>query len=188
MKKKELTQLIKDQAGLEFGDRTIALHLTNCFNNIAGQLFLRDINQFNFYTKRITIPVTNRVATLTVPIIQTVGNANGVLRIMPTGADNSCLSDDVEFYAIPSFALKSSVDANNLNWFVGYTVTANTIRFTKNLPKAVTSLLADCVLEFSAYEDDDFIQLPQGSAQMIVDATVASLRGEQPGKNIYKKQ
>ena len=188
MKKKELVQLVMTATDMLFGNRTVAMHLGNAFNSVVGQLFARDLNQYQFYTKRITIDVLNRVTTLTIPLIQTGGNAKGVIRIMPTGSDSACLPDDTEFYPMPAFALRSSTDANSMRMFVFYTVTASTVRFNKSLPKEVTELVADVVPEFHAYLDNDFIQLPQGVAQMIVDAAVSSLKGDPSHANIYKKK
>lgn len=188
MKKKELIQLVIDGAGKRFGKRSAAIHTSNIFNTIAGQLFGRDGNQYNFYTRRVTITVANRVSTLTIPLIQTVLNQKGVIRILPTGADSDCLPEKTVFYPSPSYAIESSVDANKLSWAVFYTVTANTIRFNDSLPKEVTRLLADVVPEFQGYAEDDLIALPAGVAQMIIDAAVASLQGKEADVNIYKRR
>ena len=185
MTKEQIIQLLKDTAGLDFGDRTVALHFTSCFSSVVGQLF-RDTNQWSFYTKQITLTVKNRVAKLTVPIMQFAANSKGVVRIYPTGAEDSCLPDDTEFIPMPSYALHSGADANNISSFVFYVVTAIDVRFNKSLPKAVTELYADCVLEFSAYENTDQVPLPSGVAQMIVDATIVSLKGDIAFKDLYK--
>ena len=188
MKKEELVQLVLDGAGRQFGERTAAIHIGNIFNTIAGQLFAQDPNQWQFYTMRVLLTVTNRKATLTIPLIQTPNNAKGVIRVMPSGAESDCMPDDTEFYPMPQYALNSSVDANKMSWAVFYTVNNNTVRFNKSLPEGVTSLYADVVPEFSGYDDDDFISLPFGVAQLIIDGAVASLKGEEGYSNIYKKK
>lgn len=186
MKKLELTQLIMDSAGLQFGNRTAERHIALAFNSICGQLFAKNPNSWEFYCKRILLPVVNRVSKLTVSIIETRTNANGVVRIMPTGADAACEeADGTEFYACPSFALHSDADANHTG-FVFYTATGNTIRFNKALPSEVTSVLADVVVEYQEYEDSDQISLPTYAADAIVDAAVAAIKGDKSFSNIYK--
>lgn len=186
MKKKELVQRVMDGAGLKFGDRTVAIDIASVFNTVVGQLFLQDPNQFSVYAKRVTLTVVNRVASLDFPIIQTKTNANGVLRIMPTGAEGDCCPDKTVFYPAPSYALNSSVEANRLANWVFYTVTAPTVRFNDSLPKEVTALLADVVLEFQGYGDDDYLPLPQGVAQMIIDQSIIAAQNNPAYKNIYK--
>lgn len=185
MKKSQMIQLVKDAVGTSFGDRTVELHLSDMFSTIAGQLFAKDPGQFNYFTKRVTVPVVNRVGTLPVPVIHTPGNAKGVIRVMPSGAD-SCCQDNTEFQPIPYFALNSSTDANNQSWFVGYAVSKGTLRFTRSLPSAVTELLADVVAEFSAYDRDEDIQLPSGVEQMIVDSTVQAFKNSPAYSNVFK--
>lgn len=186
MTKQELLQFFKDQSGLEFGDRSVAQHFTNCFNSLTGQLFSRDPGQYSFYCKRMKLDVVNRVAKITFPLMQNVSNSKGIVRIYPTGAECSCLPDDTEFWPAPNFTHNSSADANNLSWAVFYTVTSREIKFNRALNKDVTELYADCVVEFSAYGNDEYIPLPAGIAQMIVDATISSIKGDPSHKNIYK--
>lgn len=188
MIKKELVQLVMDSAGLEFGDRSVQRQIGLAFTTIVGQLFGRDGNQYGFYTKRVPLVVDHRVATLSVPLIQNAFNSKGVVRVMPTGADSTCLPDRTVFYPAPSYALQSGADANKLSGIVFYTVTANVIRFNESLPDAVTALVADVVPEFSAWDDEDFIPMPAGVAQMIIDSAVAAIKGQPGHINIFKKK
>jgi len=188
MTKEEIIQRVLDGAGAEFGARTAAMHINDVFNSVAGQLFARDPNQFQFYTKRITLIVSNRVATITIPLIQTSVNSRGVIRIMPTGADSDCLPDHTEFWPMPSYALRSSVDANKLSWAVFYTVTANTVRFNDSLPAKVTRLLADVAPEFQGWGNTDFIPMPAGVGQMIIDGSIAAMKGDPAYVNIFKRK
>ncbi len=187
MKKDVLVQQVKDICGLEFSDRSVALHLSNVFSQVVGQLFNADNNQYNYYTKRVTLPVTNRVAEITIPIIQTRSNAKGIVRILPVSSDAACDPDDTEFYPSPSYSLNSSSDANHINGFVFYVVTGTTVRFNRSLPKDVTQVLADVVVSFDAYEDEEEISLPAGVAQTIIDGAVAAIKGDPSSSNIYKK-
>ena len=188
MKKKELIQRIKDKAGLTFGDRTVAIELTNVFNSFVGQLFAGNPNQYEYYSIRITLPVSNRTAQLDIPLIQTKLNGNGVPRIQTTGASDTCFPDDMVFYPAPVFGLSSSVDAAKISGYVFYKVTANAIEFSRSLPSGVTEVLATVVPEISYYDDEDFINLPAGAAEQIIDMTVAALSGQPVAGNIYKKQ
>lgn len=181
MTKEQLIQLVKDLAGVEFGDRTVAIHLGNVFGSVVGQLFSQDNNQYRYYTKRIILPVENRIANLTIPLIQTKSNANGVLKVSPSNPD-----DPTEFYPMPPYALNSGADANKLSWAIFYTVTASEVRFNKSLPKGVTSVLADVIPEFQGYNNNDFINLPAGVQQMIIDGAVAAIKGAPAYQNIYK--
>jgi hypothetical protein len=173
MKKKELIQLIMDAAGVRSVDRTTALHLNNSFNTTVGQLFVRDQGQWAFYRKRITLAVTERVASLEgIPIIQTRTNANGVLSVYPTASD-----DKTVFYPAPYYLMRSSADVTKLSGVVYYSVTPDEVTFSTSLPKEVTELYADIVPELQYYEDDDEIPLPTGIAQVIIDQAVQALKG-----------
>lgn len=188
MKKKELIQRIKDKAGLTFGDRTVGFELTNVFNTVVGQLFASNPNQYEYYSVKVTLPVSNREARLDIPLIQTKLNGNGVPRIQPTGASCDCFPDDTVFYPAPSFGLNTSVDAAKISGYIFYKVTANTIEFSRSLPSGVTEVTATVVPEISYYDEEDYINLPAGAAEQIIDLTVAALSGQQGPGNIYKKQ
>lgn len=181
MTKEQIVQLVKDACGLEFSDRTVAMHIGNVFNSIVGQLFASDANQYMFYSKRIIITVDHRTAVVELPLIQNRTNGNGVPRIMPVDPD-----DTTVFYPSPSYSMNSGVDANKLSSFVFYTVTNSVIRFNKSLPETVTSVLADVIPAFEGYEDQDIISLPQGVAQMIVDGAISAVKGTPSHSNIYK--
>lgn len=180
MKKSEITQMVLDGAGKQFGKRTAERHIAHVFNTFVGQLFRTNLNNFEFYVKEVTLTVDCREVTLTTPIIQTANNGNGVLRCY-----FACDSDN-EFHPVPAFALNSHVDANAIPNMVFYAVTANKLKFGKSFPEGQTEVVAQIVPEFHGYDDDDFINMPTGIAQMIIDGAIASLKGEQAGKNIYK--
>lgn len=177
-----------DGAGWEFGHRTAAMCISEVFETLVGQLFARNPNQYEFYTKRVTLTVDNRKAILTIPLIQTPNNANGVLRCMPTGADCDCYPDETVFYPAALSAIKSTVDANNLSDFVFYAVTNNMVYFNKSLPKTITALLADVVPRFHGYDDDDFITFPAGIGQAIIDGSIAAMNANPAYINLYKKK
>jgi hypothetical protein len=188
MKKSQLIALLKDSCGLDYGDRTVAMHFNNCFQTIVGQLFSRDPNQISFYAKQVKLDVVNRVADISkLPIIQDASNAKGIVRIYPTGSECSCLPDDTEFFPAPAYSARSGAMANHLGWAVFYTVTSSRIQFNKSLNKDVAELYADCVLEFSYYSDDEMIPLPAGVGQMIIDATVQAVKGSPAHQNLYKQ-
>ena len=186
MRKNEIVQAVMDAAGMDFGHRTAAIHISTVFNSVVGQLFARDNNQFQFFCKRVKISGSNRTFIIPMSLIQTYANSKGVVRGMTTGAECPCLPDDSEFYPMPPYALKSSVDANNMADFIFYTVTVSVIRFNNSLPKEVTELLFDVVPEFQEYLDEDIISLPMGVAQAIIDGAVSSLRSDPAHTNIYK--
>ena len=188
MTKKELVQKILDGVGADFGHRTAEQHISSVFNTVIGQLFSTNNNQFRYYTKRITLAVKNRVGTIPIPLIQNSRNGKGVPAIMPTGADDDCCPDGTVFYPMPPFALNSGVDANMMSEFVFYTVTQNEVRFTRSLPKEVKAVLADVVPQFTAYEDDDMINLPSGVEQMIVDQSIAAMKADPAYVPLYKKK
>lgn len=182
MRKKEIVQQVLDGAGQVFGYRTAERHIANVFSTYVGQLFATNPNNYEFYCKRITLPVSNREAEVTVPLLQLRTNANGVPRIMPTSECDT----DTEFYPAPAYALRSGADANHISNMVFYVVQGNTIRFNKSLPESVTEVKADVVLEFHGYDDDDFVNLPSGAAQQIIEASVQAMRAEPTKSNIYK--
>ena len=186
MTKKEIIQQVLDGAGLDFGDRTAARHLTNTFSTYVGQLFARDPNQYRFFTKQIHIDIKNRVARIPIPLIQNVSNGKGVPVISPDGVDCECETDGTEFIPMPSYALNSGADANMMSWVVFYTVTHDTIRFNRSMPKDMTSAIATVCPQFHAWGDNDEIPLPDGIGQMIIDSAIAAIKHDPAYQNLYK--
>jgi len=188
MNRAQLISLVKDAVGVQFGDRTIALKIGTVFETLAGQLFNVNPGQWEFYSRDVRLTVDNRVATLDIPLIQTKLNGNGCPRIRPTGASCLCLPDDTVFYPAPPYGLSLDVDAVKVNGFVFYRVTNSRIEFSKSLPLGVTEVIATVIPQLSYYGDDDLISLPTGIAQMIVDQSIAALKGDPAAMNVFKKQ
>ena len=180
MKKKDIVARVMDAAGLQFGNRTVERHIADVFNTVAGQLFRSQPSQWEFYSLQETITVQDRVSTIEKALIQTPQASNGVPRIT-----DYC--GETVFHPVTPSQLNMKVDANRIGQFVFYSVTGNEIRFNKSFPMGEARVIATIIPEFHEYDDDFFINLPAGVAQMIIDGAVASLRGEQAGKNIYKK-
>lgn len=181
MTRRELVQQVKDLAGVEFGDRSIMRHLNNAFNTVAGQLFRQEPSQFIYYSKQITLDVEDRIANIPVPLIQTPSNGKGI----PTMTDSA---GTTEFYPVPYSALNSHTAANDMATMVFYTVTGNVVRFNKSLPMGEVQVIATVIPEIQGYDDDDFINLPIGASNMIIDMAVASVKGDPAYKNVHKKQ
>ena len=187
MTKAQLIRLVMEGAGKEFGDRTVALKVGMVFESLAGQLFGSNLNQFEFYSRDIILPVTNRVATLTTALIQTKLNGNGCPRIRPTGASCECMPDSTIFYPVPSFGLSLNVDAVKVPGMIFYRVTNGEIQFSHSLPEGVTEVIATVIPQLSEYADDDLITLPSGIAQLIIDQSIAAVRGDAAAANVFKK-
>ena len=187
MNKAQLIALVKDATGQEFGDRTIALKMGMVFTDYASQLFGTNLNQWEYYSRQVTLNVANRVAALTIPLIQSRLNGNGCPRIVPTGASCECIPDTTVFYPAPTYGLNIEVDATTIEGMVYYTVTNSEIRFSRSLPAGVTEVTATVIPTLEYYGDDETITLPSGIAQMIVDATIAVLKGQPAPGNIYKR-
>lgn len=181
MKKAEIVQLVLDGAGMQFGKRTAERHIAHVFNTFVGQLFRTNLNNFEFYSKNVPLTADCRECTLDFPVIQTANNGSGILR-----AYFACDPSN-SFHPAPAYAINSQVDANAMADMVFYSVTGNKIRFGKSFPEGQVEFIAVVVPEFQGYADDDYINLPTGIAQMIIEGSVASLKGEQAGKNLYKQ-
>lgn len=181
MTKRELIQQVKDLAGVEFGDRTVIRHLNNAFITIAGQLFRQDPTQYQYYSKPITLDVEDRVALIPIALIQTPSNGKGI----PAMTD---MAGTTDFYPVPYSALNARVDANDMSIAVFYSVTGNVVRFNRSLPMGEIQVKATVIPELQGYEDEEFINLPAGAANMIIDMAVASVKGDPSYQNIHKSK
>lgn len=171
--------------GIQFMSRVIASYIDDSFNTVVGQLFKSNPNQYDFYCKTYILDVKHEkphpYAMLPVKIIQTPDNANGVRRIF------SLEEDDLNFVPIPDFwfQMNKKLIAGRVSKQIGYSVKPNMVEFEK-LPSEVEQVRAELVRPFSAYDNDEEVPLPDGSADLIVQRVLAMMNKEPVKENIYK--
>lgn len=186
MRKDQWIELVQKRAGVDFQLRTIALHIENAINTVLGQLFARDPQQWDMFSKSYTadvVPGTRPYALLPESIIQTPDLAKGVRRIYANG------SDDLVFVPIPASGhqLFHEVGLDQIDDSVGYEVKADRVRFF-NMRYPITSVTMDLVIPFSKWSDSDDFPIPSSTANIITDMAVATVMGKEYEPNIYKKK
>jgi hypothetical protein len=186
MTKGQIIAQIQLALGIEFHSRTIAAYIDQAFNQVVGQLFRQNPNQYDFYAKSYTIDVVQQCPTsyalLPVAIIQTPDNAQGIRQVYSTGENN------LDFVPVPKFwfQLGKKLIAGKVMKQIGYFPKTDRIEFM-NIPTAVTQVRAELVRPFTAYDDDEQVPLPDGSADMIIQMVFQMMNKEQVKTNIYKK-
>ena len=185
MIKSKLIYAVKDAVGKQYGDRTIAETASNVIIQIFGQLFARDLSQWDLYVKEYVADIvrtdTEVYALHPVPVIQLPDSANGVRFIYSEKESNR------RFEPMPqqSFITYSKLGMSELTQTVGYMVYTDRTKFW-NLPLSVEKVREHIVTPFAEWSDEEDFPLPSGMAQTIIDATVDSMRGNPTATNIYK--
>lgn len=187
MTKQAIIDQIKFALGIDFMNRTVAAHFDMAFNTVVGQLFKQNPNQHNYYAKEYTINITHSAprayAMLPVAIIQTPDNAQGVRAVYAPKEDG------LNFVPMPAsgFQIYGKLAVGRTGKVVGYFPKPDRIEFMPNLPHDLESVRAELVRPFSAYEEDEQVPLPDGSADIIIQMVLQTMRGEDVKTNIYKK-
>lgn len=189
MNKNQFIELIKGRLGWKFGDRTIALHIDNAWNQVVGQLFLNDSHQLDFYCKTYTVTVEysepRPYALLPVNTIQYKDAGGGVRQI------NTICDEGVYFVPMRGidFQLFSGLDAGIVNTdVVGYLPKTDRVEFF-DMPDTITQVRMEVVPAFSALSDSDDIPIPSGIAENIYGLVLQAIQGNAPtDENIFKNQ
>ena len=184
MRKDQFIESVQANAGLRYRDRTIALHIENAINTALGQIFNKDPNQWDMFSKPFEADVVSGIrpyALLPERIIQTPDLAKGVRRIYAMG------SDELVFVPIPSFGhqLFAEVGLDQVDDSVGYEVKSDRVRFF-NLRFPIKTVLMDLVIPFSRWGVSDDFPIPSGTANMITDMAVKTLMAMPGDDMIYK--
>ena len=180
--------MVQANAGLRYRDRTIALHIEQAINTVLGQVFNKDPNQWDLFSKSYEADVvgtTNPYSLLPEAIIQTPDLAKGVRRIYAGSLTES--STQFVFVPIPAFGhqLFSEVGLDNIDDSIGYEVRHDRVKYF-NMQYPITKVTMDLVIPFSKWSDSDDFPIPSGTAGMITDMAVKTLMA-MPGDNeIYK--
>ena len=184
--KAQIVEQIKVALGMDFGNRTVAMYIDQSFNTVAGQLFKQNPNQYDFYAKTYIIPITHAhphsYAILPVPVIQTTDNANGVRQIYPM------CEDELAFAPMPKSGhqIYNKLTVGKVCKVVGYNLKTDRIEFLKNLPDDIKEVKAELVRPFSAYDDEEEVPLPDGSADLIIQMVMQMMNKQDVKTNIYK--
>jgi hypothetical protein len=189
MTKGQFIEIIKGRLGWKFGDRTIAFHIENAWNQVVGQLFLNDSHQLDLYTKSYEVDVAysdpRYYALLPVKTIQYKDAGGGVRQI------HTLCDEEVFFVPMRSidFQLYSSLDAGIVGGDVlGYVTKADRVEFF-GLSDSVTKVRMDIVPSFPEWGDDDDFPMPSGMAENIYGLVVQAVQENTPtDTNIFKDQ
>lgn len=186
MLKKEIIDLVKDAAGMRFGDRTVMHHVGLAFEQVIGQLFKQNPNQLDFFTKDYTVPVVHvsprPYSLLPERIIQFSDTSAGVRRILYTDDDN------IDFVPVPAyyFQLEDNLDVGCVDTSVGYYVRINKVEYSNSMPRVIKDVRMELVIPFSQYADNDDLPLPAGASENILAMALSTLRKETPETNVHK--
>jgi len=189
MTKAQIIELVKQKLGWKWGDRTLALHIENAWNQFIGQLFKNDSHQLDLYCKTYDVAVTvgspRSYSLLPVKTIQYVDAGGGVRRI-----HTQC---DEEMFFVPmrgiDFQIFSSLDAGLVaSDIVGYMTKSDRVEYF-DIPDEITSVRMEIVPAFSEYADTDDIPIPEGVAANIYGLVLQMVQGNTPtDNNIFKDQ
>jgi hypothetical protein len=188
MNKAQIVELVKQRVGWKWGDRTIALHIENAWNQVVGQLFLNDSHQLDLYCKTYEVDVvtaTRKYSLLPVKTIQYKDAGGGVRRI-----HTQC---DEQLVFVPmrgiDFQIFSSLDAGIVATdIVGYMTKHDRVEYF-DISDDITTVRMEIVPAFSEYEDTDDLPFPDGVAANIYGLVLQMVQGNAPtDTNIFKDQ
>ena len=190
IQKKALIELVRERINGEFeakhlskvGDQKLAYYIGRAYNTALTVMFSRNITNFDPYIKEYqSVAIAQDSSTevyysvLPSEIIMIPRKAgNGIMRI------SGMTSTSVEYVPITNSDLQviDGLDVNTIDDVVGYVFKNGRVEY-----QGMTATLAggtvkmELVIPFEAYEDEDYVQIPTGSDDMLIQGVVKMLIG-----------
>ena len=190
MLKGEIIQLTQDATGNLFRVRTIALHIEKVWDQYTGQIFLQNPNEHNFYTKIFpdvpVVPVSNTNAIAYSIFPERIVQINDVRK----GCREITLSKSPELKFVPVSMLGRKIypklEVGYLDKTIGFEVMTDRVLYDK-IPSSIQKVTMRLCIPFSRWQMTDDIPMPSGISSLIIDATIASMKGESIPMNQYHK-
>ena len=186
MLKSKLVDMMKDAAGVKFSDRSLVAHLDNAFNTVAGQIYVREPSQLDYFARKFIVDIVHdpfRFYSLyPCEVVMGIDTAKAVRHVYPTG------NDRIDFVPIEETGVDifSAVDLDMIDSSVGYIPKSDRCEYW-NLQKHICKVVQYIVVPFSEWSDTDDIPLPMGVADQIIQLALSTFRGQAAETNIYKK-
>lgn len=179
MRKDAYIQLVKDATGNQFKDRTIAVQIGMALEQLWGQVWAKDPNQLDQYTKDFTVPVTGNYVKFPKRIVQFKDLKKGCRSISTTDGTT------VQFVPVSLLGRKIYPSINTGDTSIGFEVKTDRAIFD-NLPDEIKEVVVSLVIPFDQFEMTDDIPAPSGVNELIVQFAVDSLLGKGVPLSIFK--
>ncbi len=190
IQKKALIELVRDRINGEFqakqlskfGDRKIAYYIGQVYNSALVATFTRNLTDFTPYIKEyqsvaIAQDATTETyySTLPAPIVVLPRRAgSGIMRI------SGLTSTSIEFVPMTNGDLQTidGLEVDDVDDVIGYVFKNGRIEYQgMTVAVAAGTVKMELVIPFEEYDDDDYVQIPTGSNELIIKGVVELLIG-----------
>ena len=166
----------------KYHDEVLDAWITMGFNQLLGQLFRKNLGNFDLYTKRYNgVPVLEDANTgifyceYPATIVQTIDVAEGVRRI------NTPRGRGIEFAPMSgdSMQVLPELDVNYVTDVVGFRVFTDRVEFIW-LPDDIDTVRMELVVPYSEYDDLEDVKIPGGSDLQLLEIVLNLVLGTPP--------
>jgi len=190
IQKKALIELVRDRINGEFqakqlgkfGDQKIAYYVGQVYNSALVATFTRNLTDFSPYIKEYKSVAISQDATtetyystLPSPIVVLPRKAgSGIMRI------SGLTSTSVEFVPMTNGDLQTidGLEVDDIDDVIGYVFKNGRVEYQgMTATVAAGTVKMELVIPFEEYEDTDYVQIPTGSNEMIIQGVVNLLIG-----------
>lgn len=187
MRKQAIRELVRSRLlsvdkTAKYHDEVLDSWITMGFNQLLGQLFRKNLGNFDLYTKRFNgVPVLQDANTdiyycdYPADICQTIDVAEGVRAINTPkgiGMEFAPMSGD-------SMGILPECDVNLVTDVIGYRVFTDRVEFIW-MPDDIDTVRMELVVPFYEYEDDEDIKIPGGSDVQLLEIILQLINGTPP--------
>ena len=190
IQKKALIELVRERISGEFeakqigkvGDQKLAYYIGQVYNSALVAIFTRNLTNFDPYTKEYQSVAISQdgntnvyYSTLPSPIIMIPRKAgNGIMRI------SGMTSNSIEFVPMTNNMLQTieGLEVDDVDDVVGYVFKNGRIEYqgmTATIAAGIVKM--ELIIPFEEYEDTDYVQIPTGSNEIIIQGVVQLLVG-----------
>ena len=200
IKKIELIELIQHRLegeartkGLgKYHKTVLAYFIGRAFNSLLIQVFRNNLSNFDAYTKwykDVDIEYDSTIgiyySVLPAPVIQLPRTGDGILQI------NDMLDQSIQYVPITNGELQNidGLDIDTIDTVVGYTFKNGRVEYQGTDYDGSQSTYADIVrmllvIPFEEYADTDYVQIPTGSDELLLQTVINLLLGIPDSDNL----
>jgi len=190
IQKKALIELVRGRINGEFqakqigkfGDQKLAYYIGQVYNSALVAVFTRNLTDFTSYIKEYQSVAISQDAisevyysTLPAPIVMIPRKAgSGVMRI------SGLTSKTIEFVPMTNGDLQTieGLEVDDVDDVIGYVFKNGRIEYHgMTTTVAAGTVKMELVIPFESYSDTDYVQIPTGSNEMIIQGVVNLLMG-----------
>jgi hypothetical protein len=187
--KKALIELVRHRVTGEYeakqmgkvGDQMLAYYIGRAFNSLLIEVFRQNMANFDPYSKTyLSVAIAQETLTdvyysaLPAPVIQLPRIGDGIMRI------SGMKSKSVEFVPMSNGQLQNieGLEVDIIDDVVGYVFKNGRIEYYGMTAAIATATVKmELVIPFEEYAEDDYVQIPTGSDEVLMRRVIELLMG-----------